>query len=106
MANAPLARRILPDGRILEAWQYLYNCRLTVTEPHYDGICYEDGWCYPDQASAIMALVMWNGEGEPFGWIKHPASGRSHPAGFTGNTPESPVMEPAAGTGLPLQDQG
>lgn len=81
MSDPRLARRVLPDGRIVEAWRYLFNSRVTVTEPQKDGISYEDAWCYATVAQAIEATLTWDGQGEPTGWIKHPTSGRFRPDG-------------------------
>lgn len=36
----------------------------------------DDRWCYHSHAEAKAALDAWNGEGEPGGWHRHPASGR------------------------------
>jgi hypothetical protein len=38
--------------------------------------CIGDGWCYHDYATAKAALDAWDGQGEPVGWFRHPASGR------------------------------
>jgi len=36
-----------------------------------------DRWCYASRQAAEAAFAVWDGvEGEPDGWIKHPASGR------------------------------
>lgn len=35
-----------------------------------------DRWCYETQEQAEAALARWDGEGEPDGWHRHPASGR------------------------------
>lgn len=37
---------------------------------------YEDRWCYSSYAKAKEALEAWDGEGEPTGWHRHPATGR------------------------------
>lgn len=79
--DRPFVRRVLPDGRILEAWGYLFNTRVTLTEPHMDGICWVDAWCYATRSAAEQAVATWDGEGEPTGWIKHPNSGRYRPHG-------------------------
>ena len=77
----PIARRVLPTGRIVEAWRFLFNTRVTVTEPQMDGITHEDAWCYASPGQAIEVVNTWDGEGEPAGWIKHPTSGRYRPDG-------------------------
>lgn len=40
------------------------------------GTGYENVWCYDSVDLAINALEAWDGEGEPTGWKRHPASGR------------------------------
>lgn len=35
-----------------------------------------DEWCYETSAAALNALDAWDGEGEPEGWNRHPATGR------------------------------
>lgn len=81
MSDRPLARRVLPTGRILEAWRFLFNTRVTVSEPEMDGFAHEDAWCYARPEQAIEIVNTWDGEGEPTGWIKHPTTGRYRPAG-------------------------
>lgn len=76
MSDAPIAHRVLPDGRVLEAWQYLFNVRVTLAEPRDAAIGYSDCWCYATAPLAVAVVETWDGEGEPDGWIKHPASGR------------------------------
>lgn len=41
-----------------------------------DADTYEDCWCYMNAESALAALTLWHGEGEPRGWYRHPPSGR------------------------------
>lgn len=31
--------------------------------------------------AAVAALIAWNGEGEPSGWMRHPETGRRRPGG-------------------------
>ena len=40
---------------------------------------YEDRWCYATQELAEKALREWDGNGEPTGWHRHPATGRRRP---------------------------
>jgi hypothetical protein len=37
---------------------------------------YDDQWCYRNRLSAIAALEVWDGTGEPVGWHRHPRTGR------------------------------
>lgn len=85
-------RRVLPDGRILELLPMAFgNVRLTITLPELDGEAYEDGWCYHREGhgKAWIALLTWDGEGEPQGWNKHPFTGRYRRDG----TPESEINQ-------------
>jgi hypothetical protein len=76
-----VARRVLPDGRVLGVFPLIYTHKLVWTR--FVGDCgYEDGWCYPTMVEAVIALCGWDGEGDPpDGWIRHPTSGRRRPGG-------------------------
>lgn len=41
-----------------------------------DTMSHDDNWCYRDYPSAKLALDAWDGNGDPKGWHRHPASGR------------------------------
>ncbi len=71
-----LAEKKLPDGRIVELFKMLYNYRIYVSLPERHGVSYEDCWCYQGYPDARAAFELWDGEGEPLFWNKHPASGR------------------------------
>ena len=67
--------RPLPGGR--------YGCIIRMAYTHAvvvgqigDQIGYDDRWCYATCEAAVAALAAWDGNGEPRGWIRHPASGR------------------------------
>lgn len=73
----------LPDGRIATIAPLLFGrAILTVAtaETHVWGQ-YDEGWEYDHHQPAIYALIVWNGKGEPFGWTRHPKSGRRRPDG-------------------------
>jgi len=38
-------------------------------------------WQYQSRDAALVALAAWDGEGEPEGWYRHPATGRRRPGG-------------------------
>jgi hypothetical protein len=70
--------RILPDGREALVMPMLFGVgRLCVGEPGQQ--YFEDMWCYPTVAAALVALANWDGTGEPDGWHRHPTSGRRRP---------------------------
>lgn len=72
--------RLLPSGRWAAIHPLLFtHAILTGRENDHSG--YEDRWCYHDFASALAALIQWDGTGEPDGWHRHPKSGRRREAG-------------------------
>lgn len=71
--------KLLPDGRVAFLHPLMYTVALCVG-PLEDG-CYDDRWCYHDETSAFVALMLWDGTGEPYGWHRHPTSGRRRPDG-------------------------
>ena len=42
---------------------------------------YDEAFCYDTVGEAIIALLNWNGEGEPDGWFRNPSTGRRRPDG-------------------------
>lgn len=44
---------------------------------------HDDSWCYlaEMEAAAWLAVLTWNGSGEPEGWYRHPATGRRREGG-------------------------
>lgn len=41
-----------------------------------------DSYCYANQDRALLALIQWNGKGDPVGWTRHPRTGRRRPNGL------------------------
>lgn len=39
----------------------------------------DDAYCYETSYAAQLAIMAWDGKGEPDGWIKHVNSGRYRP---------------------------
>ncbi len=85
--NRFLACRMLPDGRYVAVIQMLFNLRIGVG---VDTTGFEDVWCYHNEALCMAAYTTWDGAGEPFGWYKHPRTGRRRPD----FTPESEYVSP------------
>lgn len=54
---------------------YLFTTAIIVGKMG-DQTSIHDRWCYHTKEAAQAALNNWNGEGEPDGWHRHPASGR------------------------------
>ena len=65
--------KVLPDGRICGTFRLLFHYSLQVDLNEYG---YEDIYCYDHLAVAALALVAWDGTGDPIGWIRHPRTGR------------------------------
>jgi len=78
-----IATRTLPDGRVLDVsplgWGYALLGIIRVEDLGL-GI-YSDVWQYQSRDAALVALAAWDGEGEPEGWYRHPATGRRRPGG-------------------------
>lgn len=73
--------RELPDGRVLSVLPMTFGKGRLCVQAHVFSLCYEDVWCYPSVPAAIAAMEAWDGEGEPTGWHRHPATGRRRPEG-------------------------
>lgn len=72
-----LSIRELDDGRaVYLVPMTLGNLRLAIGDRR---LCwFDDLWCYQaHQADAAWTAALgWDGEGEPEGWYRHPATGR------------------------------
>jgi hypothetical protein len=42
---------------------------------------YDEAYCYDTVGEAVIALLKWNGVGEPDGWFRNPGTGRRRPNG-------------------------
>jgi hypothetical protein len=42
---------------------------------------YDEAFCYDSVGEAVIALLNWNGIGEPDGWFRNPGTGRRRPKG-------------------------
>jgi hypothetical protein len=67
--------KLLPDGRYAAIEKKLFTHAIVVGQIG-NRETYEDGWCYPTFDAAKVALGAWDGQGEPTGWTRHPATGR------------------------------
>ena len=67
------ALKVLPDGRLVGVMKLLYHYSLHVG---IDEGGYSERYCYKDAAGCVLAMMAWDGEGDPLGWHKHPESGR------------------------------
>lgn len=85
-------RRTLPDGRALFLIPMIQGNRLGVSRDAE--VCwFEDVYDYPDLGSSWKAVLGWDGEGDPEGWVRHCRDGeipRRRPDG----TPESEFRAP------------
>lgn len=62
------------DGIWTGLYPYLYTVAiLRGWEMSYDIM---DRWCYPSRLDAECAFIIWDGTGEPEGWVKHVQTNR------------------------------
>lgn len=84
-----LHERDLGDGRTLYLCQMLLgNVRLNIGNTG-NKTGYFDGYCFHDADAAWRAVLGWDGQEEPDGWVRHLKSGRRRPDG----TPESEFIQ-------------
>jgi hypothetical protein len=78
-----IATRTLDDGRVLDVtplgWGYALLGIIWVEDLGLG--LYSDVWQYQERDAALAALAAWDGQGEPEGWYRHPATGRRRPGG-------------------------
>jgi hypothetical protein len=73
--------RFLPDGRGLWLMQKLLgNTRLAVSAPG-DTTGFDQTYCYHDADAAWRAVLGWDGDGDPEGWVRHHQTMRRRPDG-------------------------
>jgi hypothetical protein len=78
-----LYRRLLADGRLIDVTPLTFGrARLHIGPADDDA--YTNEWCYDDPLTALVSAAIWEGEGEPSGWSRHPKSGRRRPGGDPG----------------------
>ena len=71
-----------PNGRVAYVYETLFNGGLLClrnADPELD--THDDEWQYDTFAQALAALELWDGEGEPRGWIRNPRTARRRPDG-------------------------
>lgn len=64
----------LGDGRMAWVFPMMFTARLGVGMTMAATL--DDAWCYPSAERALQALDEWDGQGEPIGWHRHPATDR------------------------------
>lgn len=72
--------RDIGDGMYAALNQFMFTHAIIVGQIG-DLTGYTDRWCYNTEAGARAALEAWDGTGEPYGWHRHPDSGRRRPGG-------------------------
>jgi hypothetical protein len=65
----------LPGGRYAAIEPKVFTHAIVVGRIG-ERVGYDDTWCFETLDKATAALAVWDGTGEPQGWIRHPASGR------------------------------
>lgn len=80
--NGIVIEKDYPDGKTAVVMRMLYgNGRIAIGKK--DSLWYDDAWCYDGIMLAIASLVAWDRDTqpEPYGWKRHPESGRRRPSG-------------------------
>lgn len=73
--KALFCRFIEDDLEIIVSPMSFGKARLCIGN-RYD-VGFEDGYCYADPALAVVAAMLWTGEGDPIdGWHRHLGTGR------------------------------
>jgi len=67
--------KLIGNGRYAGLSKMIFTTAI-ITGEVGDTAQYEDRWCYNGHEAAANALAMWDGTGEPTGWVRHPSSGR------------------------------
>jgi hypothetical protein len=66
-----------PDGKIAGIGRQLFTTGLFVGLEEFS---YQKRYCYENEAQAVVALAIWDGQGDPPGpWIKEKPSDRLNP---------------------------
>lgn len=78
--SRPSLVRLLRDGEWLAVVQMTFTWALLTGRIGNRTIC-TNRWCYESLRAALAAAAVWDGSGEPIGWIKHPQSGRFRAGG-------------------------
>lgn len=69
------------DGWFVAVVPFMFTAGLIVGRTRDHG-CYEDRWCFETFEKACAAFDAWDGmTGEPFGWHRHPNTGRHRTGG-------------------------
>ena len=63
----------LPDGRVCGVKPLLFHWTMHVG---IDDMGYSDRYCFQTIGQALDALMVWDGEGDPPHWHRHPTTGR------------------------------
>lgn len=69
------------DGRRIAILPLMFTAAVIIGPEHNLLNAYDDRWCYHSVSAAWQAAIRWDGTGEPYGWHRHPDTGRRRPAG-------------------------
>jgi hypothetical protein len=77
-----LFARLIADGRMIAGYP-IFGGGVRVGIGLRESCSFADVWDYPVEVvdAGWRALLGWDGDGEPEGWYRHPASGRRRPDG-------------------------
>lgn len=74
--------RVLEDGTEIALYPQFYTCALVVDLDRIGN--YKRRFCYEDAMECLLALVTWDGQGDPPGpWIKEKPGDRLGPGAFS-----------------------
>lgn len=74
-----IAVKDFANSKTAWVWRMMYGGRISIGTRGF--LTLDDCWCYDSVELAVKALEAWDGDGEPTGWKRHPASGRRRPEG-------------------------
>lgn len=75
--------RELENGMVVHVAPLMFTAAIYVS-PRRGAFSYDDRWCYDSTDAALAAAERWVGDypgSEPFGWHRHPSTGRRRPMG-------------------------
>jgi hypothetical protein len=77
-----IAARETPAGMLLTVTPQLMGAALlTVAKPTTAKGTYDEAYTYPTLQGALVYMIAWSPDVEPYGWIRHIPSNRRRPGG-------------------------
>jgi hypothetical protein len=66
----------IPTARFAAVIPFIYTSAIVVGRVVDAEYGYDDRWCYHTRTAALAAAHVWDGQGEPVGWHRHPGTDR------------------------------